>query len=275
MEFYSKKKLSRTTVAMLCCLAALTGLSSCDKDLDPWEIVSLEVESSSQDATISHDGGTFTIDVNSNTKWTVEAPEWITVDKTSGEGKATINVNVAENKSNNSRQGELTITAKSDNAESNIIGQKTSTITVTQDQGIIIKMISSKIERIQYDDYEIASTNNKPYYYHRYKATIQYEIKTSLTDAELAEIAKDPYILVNLDEWMSYLPINNNKYINESITIKDIPFTRGTHTVTGETEERRWGNTIRYANVKLYWTDSSNDKQTAFDYTFDPEDSFE
>lgn len=271
MKKHIKKKLSRTAVAMLCCLAALTVLSSCDKDLDPWEIVSLEVESSSQDATISHDGGTFTIDVNSNTKWSVKAPEWVTVDKTSGEGKATINVTVDENKNYNKRTGLIQIVAQSDDVKDNVAGSKLLSVTITQDPAIIINITRTEVENIQDGDY-IVTDDNKKFYYTRYKTTIEYEVDTNLTDAEIAELMTDPYMVITLNKKWLPSASGSNYTFQDYITINDLPMTRGTHTVTGETEQSDWGQYVTSGVAKIWWTDSYGNRQTAINYEFDVND---
>lgn len=276
MKKHIKKKLLRAAVAMLCCLATVTSLNSCNEDFVPWDIVTLEV-GNSQESSISHNGATFTIDVNSNTKWSVKAPEWITVDKTSGEGKNTINVTVPENKKNYRRTGTIEITAGSDNAEYNVAGHKTLNITVTQDPAIIIKITAAKVERIQDGTYIITDNiiTHKPekYFYHRYKATIEYEIDTNLTEEEIAEIMKTPYMYITLNQkWSFYVPGGNYTFY-DYIKIEDLPMTRGTHTVTGETEENKWGNHVESITVEIRRIDTYGDMQIVVNNDFDVNDS--
>lgn len=254
---------------MFCCLISIVGLSSCEEELDPWDIVTLEV-ASSQEANISHDTNTFTINVNSNTKWNVEAPEWMTVDKTSGEGKATINVTVAENKNCYKRSGTIKITAKSDDGKDNVAGHKTLSVQVTQDAAIISNIIGTEVEIIQDGDY-IITDDKKKFYYTRYKATIEYEVDTNLTEDEIAEIIKDPYMNITLNKKWLPSASNSNNTFRDYITIEDLPITCGTHTVTGETKSGDWGMYVENGTVKIYWTLYGN-KQTAINFEFDVND---
>lgn len=55
-------------------------------------------------------GGNQSLNVASNDTWRLTAkPEWVSVDKTSGEGNATINVSTAENNTTSERSGEVVI----------------------------------------------------------------------------------------------------------------------------------------------------------------------
>lgn len=256
---------------MLCCLATVTSLNSCNEDFVPWDIVTLEV-GNSQESSISHNGATFTIDVNSNTKWSVKAPEWITVDKTSGEGKSTITVTVAENKKNYRRTGTIEITAGSDNAEYNVAGHKTLNITVTQDPAFIINITNAKVENIQNGNYIITDDKDK-FYYTRFKVTINYNIDTNLTDDEIAEFMKGPYMIITLNK--KWLPnaSSSSQIFNDNITIEDLPMTRGTHTVTGETTSSTWGQYVSSGTVRIWQTDSYGNRQIVVNYNFDVNDS--
>lgn len=271
MDFSFWKKLLHVTVVILCGLSVVTGLSSCEEDFDPWEIATLEMRGS-QEVNIPNNGSAFTIDINSNTKWTIQAPEWITVDKICGEGKATINATVPENKNQFQRSGFIIITAESDDKKDNVAGHKTLNIFVEQAPAIIINIINSNVERIQDKDYVVS--NGTKYFYHTYKATIKYEIETNLTDEELAEIVKNPYMSIDISQRWSFSVPGSSYTFNDYITIENIPFTNGTHTVISETENMRWGNYAVSANVKLCWTESSSgNKVTGINYDFDVNDT--
>lgn len=55
-------------------------------------------------------GGSQTLAVESNDKWTIkEKSEWISADKSSGDGNATIEISVAENNTTNEKSGVITI----------------------------------------------------------------------------------------------------------------------------------------------------------------------
>lgn len=70
--------------------------------------VSLNI--SSADVTFTSFGGSQSLTIASNDTWTVTAkPEWVSIDKTSGEGNATIKMSTAENNTTSGRSGEIII----------------------------------------------------------------------------------------------------------------------------------------------------------------------
>ncbi len=63
--------------------------------------------------TLIKDAGSFTINVTSNTSWTVVADQsWCTVGTASGEDNGTITVTYQENATESSRSGNITVTTK-------------------------------------------------------------------------------------------------------------------------------------------------------------------
>lgn len=252
----------------------IAGLSSCEKDLDPWNIVALEVESTPE-SNIPYDGSTFSIKVSSNTTWNVEVPDWITIDRYSGEGEGTFNATVTSNNNFNRRSGYIKIKAGGDEPKNNVAGHKTSTLLITQEgkqETIKINILDTKIERIQDGSY-IITTNKEKYFYHKYKATIVYEVESKLSNEEIAEIAKDPYMSITLrQKWSFSVPGGTNTFY-DYITIQNLTVTRGRHTVTGETEELKWGNHVESAKLNVYWTLPSEMKYTATELEFNVTDS--
>lgn len=74
--------------------------------------------------TIAAEGGTCTVELKSNGDWTIgSTAEWLTVSPTSGNGDATINIEVQPNPANQVRSQEITATTK-DNTASMTIEQE-------------------------------------------------------------------------------------------------------------------------------------------------------
>lgn len=70
---------------------------------------------SPEDITFSSFVGSQSIAVESNERWTVTAkPDWITLDKTSGTGNASLQATVTENNTTSERRGEITVTTDDD-----------------------------------------------------------------------------------------------------------------------------------------------------------------
>lgn len=126
-----KRKWVQAALAVMCVLGMTCGFTSCEEELDPWVPVELEADCSQEEA-LPYDGGTFTVNVNANTAWTVITPEWMTADKTSGTGQGTVNITVMENKDSKQRIGSVQIIAGGSEPQGNVIGKKTSVISISQ-----------------------------------------------------------------------------------------------------------------------------------------------
>lgn len=256
----------------MCVLGMTCGFTSCEEELDPWEIVSLEA-SCSQEELLPYNGGTFTVSVDANTDWTVTVPEWMTVDKASGTGPSTVSVTVDENSDYEARRGMVQITAGTTEPTGNVAGVETRTFAISQQprQGAInFNVIEAKVERIQDDRYVITSDYSK-YYWHRYKATITYEVSSDLTDAEIAEIAGEPLLNVELNERYYYDGMTWHEYMGAY----DIPITRGRHTVTCEQpeEDEGWGYYVESVTITPYWTLPTGERFKGDDFNFEVNDS--
>ena len=271
-NYIKRKNLTHAAVAALCALVAAGGFASCDEELEPWETVSLEA-SCSQEEMLPYDGGTFTVNIDANTDWTMTVPEWMTADKTSGSGPGTVSVTAGENSDYEARTGMVQVTAGTTEPTGGVAGVKTTTFAVSQQsrQGAVnFNVIEAKVERIQDGRYVIADGKYK-YYWHRYKATITYEVSSDLTDAEIAEIAGDPRLSVKLNERYNY----NGTAWHEYIAAYDIPVTRGRHTVTCEQpeEDESWGRYVESVTITPYWTLPTGGQFKGDEFNFEVNDS--
>lgn len=276
-----KRKWVQAAVAVMCVLGMTCGFTSCEEELDPWEIVSLEA-SCSQEELLPYDGGTFTVSVDANTDWTVTVPEWMTVDKASGTGPSTVSVTVDENSDYEARRGMVQITAGTTEPTGDVAGIKTTTFAVSQQprQGAInFNVIEAKVERVFDDGY--VTSESGTYERHHYKVAVTYEISSNLTEAEIAEMMKEPGIYVTLNQKFSFNqtpgdPLKDYVF-HDYIYITGISITPGRHTVTGEQVveygDTTWGHFVESVNVVPYWTLPTGENFNGTMFTFEVNDS--
>ncbi len=280
-NYIKRKNLTHTAVAALCALVAAGGFASCDEDLDPWKIVSLEA-SCSQEEMLPYDGGTFTVSVDANTDWTVTVPEWMTADKTSGSGPGTVSVTAGENSDYEARTGMVQVTAGTTEPAGGVAGVKTTAFAVSQQsrQGAInFNVIEAKVERVFDDGY--VTSESGTYERHHYKVAVTYEISTNLTEAEIAEMMKEPGIYVTLNQKFTFNQIPGDPlkdYVfHDHIYITDISITPGRHTVTGEQVveygDTTWGHFVESVNVIPHWTLPTGENFNGTMFTFEVNDS--
>ena len=79
----------------------------------------------------SPEGGTATITLTSNTSWTITSDqEWLTFDKNSGEGDATVTLTTLENSSNEQRTANISISINGETTVNITVNQSKSTVSV-------------------------------------------------------------------------------------------------------------------------------------------------
>ena len=188
-----KRKWVQAAVAVMCVLGMTCGFTSCEEELDPWEIVELEADCSQEEA-LPYDGGTFTVNVNANTAWTVITPEWMTVDKASGTGPGTVSVTVGENNGAERRYGTITITAGDDGPQGNVVGRKTSSVSISQTPfaEVIDPASTIKIDAVETD---LLCQNNRTgldqFDYVWVSGTVTWNVETQYTDDFIAAVFGD------------------------------------------------------------------------------------
>lgn len=220
-NYIKRKNLTHAALAALCALVAAGGFASCDEELEPWEIVSLEA-SCSQEELLPYDGGTFTVNIDANTDWTVTVPEWMTADKTSGSGPDTISVTVGENEGDKARGGTIVIKAGASEPNGNIVGQTSKSVGVSQQA----KYQDLKIDNVIVDLKKKRTPNRNDYY--DYYGTVTYTVVTRLTDEEIEELFRAP------DSWLNlygYSPLLEPGAGWGIYTIDEVELTNGTHTI--------------------------------------------
>lgn len=229
----------------MCVLGMTCGFTSCEEELDPWEIVELEADCSQEEA-LPYDGGTFIVNVNANTAWTVITPEWMSADKTSGTGQGTVNVTVEENTGDNQRNGFVRITAGSSEPDGNIVGQTSQSFNITQQA----KYEDLKISNVNVNLNKKRSSGRDDYY--DYYGTVTYTVETRLTNEEIEELFPSPDAWLNL---YGYSPLFDNPAQGWGIsTIDKVSLAKGTHTITFDSKNI-YGN---FTRCDLYIAGSRN-----------------
>lgn len=175
---------------------AAVCLSSCNENLDPWEILAFETSNTLTESNeVDCNGSSFTVSIKSNSDWTIKAPDWITADKMEGNGDAVVNFVVAKNETLRYREGEVEITAGSI-GESNVVGHGTDVIDVKQkskSQDTDIQVTSAEFT------YNVLSRfTYRSNYYYKYSRSINvsFTINSELADDELANYADSAYLVV-------------------------------------------------------------------------------
>ena len=97
-------------------------MASCSEDMEPWEAATLAVEGYLP--SFPAEGGSSTWDIETNTVWRIDAPEWVTVEPASGEGNATVTLTVQPNvpvtSEDNSRRERVVLVAGYENGEGQV-----------------------------------------------------------------------------------------------------------------------------------------------------------
>lgn len=110
----------RLQVAAAVVMAGL--MASCSEDMEPWEAATLAVEGYLP--SFPAEGGSSTWDIETNTVWRIDAPEWVTVEPASGEGNATVTLTVQPNvpitSEDNSRRERVVLVAGYENGEGQV-----------------------------------------------------------------------------------------------------------------------------------------------------------
>lgn len=213
-----KRKWVQAAVAVMCVLGMTCGFTSCEEELDPWVPVELEAECQQEEA-MPYNGGTFSINVNSNTAWTVTASDWITVDRTSGTGQGTINVTVEENTGDNRRSGSIRITAGGSEPDGDIAGQTSQSFNITQEYMVDAVEITDVLPTISR---EPSSTTRDGYHYY---GSVTYTVNTTLTDEEISNFFTNSKLLLFL------YARRGDGYSSGGYAIESIPLTNGIHTI--------------------------------------------
>ena len=228
-----RRNLKRKWLLLLLVVTGVFGLTACSDDYEPWELLETEVTSTipqSYSEKVSWNGGTFTINVKTNGAWNIEVPEWLSVDKSEGNGDATIEATVERAWRAGERTGEIKLnTAGSES--SNVVGTQSDKINFTQEgleNALKITDCSTDLTK------ESIFDNDRGYYYTQYGYSIKYTIDNPLTEDEINNTIRNAYIRI----------YKSTRYLKNDCTtiyLKKADLTPGTHVL----KDDKWYNEYR------------------------------
>lgn len=187
-----KKNLKSKWLLLLPLAMGAFGVTACSDDYDPWELLETEVTSNipqNYSEKVPWDGGTFSINVKTNGAWNIEVPEWLSVDKSEGNGDATIEATVERAWRAGERTGEIKLNTTGSES-SNVAGKKEKKIEFEQEgleKGVQITDCTATFTK--------ELTDNK--YQCGYK--IKYNINNELTDEEFNDMVNGVYLYTYVD----------------------------------------------------------------------------
>lgn len=200
---------------------------SCNEEWDKWETIRLEATSSLENGTeVDYQPSSLRIDIKCNGEWSVEVPAWMSTDTPSGTGDAQVIVSIRENDTKKARTGSIRIQSGSLEPAGNIVGMASKSFKVTQQAkygAIELVVLSANITRTKKSDAV-----------YRYNGPITYEIRTELSNEEIAALITDPELRITAEG--TYPPgygiVEAGQPADWDFWIKNIDITKGQHTVT-------------------------------------------
>lgn len=211
-----KKNLKSKWLLLLPLAMGAFGVTACSDDYEPWELLETEVTSTITQNyldKVAWNGGTFTINVKTNGSWSIEVPAWLSVDKSEGNGDATIEANIARTSVAGERTGEL-ILKTTGSESSNVAGRNEEKIEFKQEgleNAIKITDCTATFTK-QLTDYD--------YYQCGYK--IKYNINNELTDEEFNDMVNEVYLYTSTST-------NDYSYREYKYNLSKTDLTNGTH----------------------------------------------
>lgn len=127
MNFFKFQNLKKLLIPCL----GVFALFACNEDDEEWDITELEVTTPNLD--IPYTGGSHTFSFKTNNKWEISCTdEWVSFDKTSGTGDATITATFADNSTDYNRTSYIKLTSGEDPTSNNVVGVKNRTVSALQ-----------------------------------------------------------------------------------------------------------------------------------------------
>ena len=127
MDKFRNKVLAMSMI----CISMLLFIS-CAEDEKEWELTELEL-APTEDFDIPYKGGIQTFSFKTNNNWKVTSSgDWVTFDRTSGTGNATVIATFTENSSNDHRKAVISIISGEEPTPNNYVGVRTQIISTLQ-----------------------------------------------------------------------------------------------------------------------------------------------
>lgn len=196
-----KKNLKSKWLLLLPLAMGAFGVTACSDDYDPWELLETEVTSTIPQNNlekVAWNGGTFTINVKTNGSWNIEVPEWLSVDKSEGNGDATIEATVERSWRAGERTGEIKLNTTGSES-SNVAGRKEKKIEFKQEgleNALKITDCNAAFTK-QLTEGKDSYGSRFSYYQCGYKIT--YNINNALTDEEFNDMVNGVYLYTYVD----------------------------------------------------------------------------
>lgn len=234
------KKLKSKWLLLLSLAMGAFGVTACNDDYDPWELLKTEVTSTIPQNNlekVAWNGGTFTINVKTNGSWNIEVPEWLSVDKSEGNGDATIEATVARTQAVRERTGEIKL---------NSVGNESSNVAGTQSNKISFEQEGLE-NALKITDCGATLTHKSAYdndrgTYIQYGYNVKYIIDNPLTGDEINSTIRKAYIRI----------YKSTRYLTWECTTIDLSnadLTSGTHELVNSQWYNEYNTQYNYLEI--------------------------
>lgn len=196
-------KFRNAILAMSMICLGLPMFTSCEEDEKEWELTELEL-APTESFDIQYKGGSQSFSFKTNTNWKIlSSGDWISFDKTSGTGDATVIATFAENSSNDNRKAVIRIISGEEPTPNNYVGVKEEKISTLQHSYYQnrIDAISIRVKDAICDKRTEYSQYSKQFIYD-VKASLEVETNDKNTSELILQIGAELcYKLYLYDSW--------------------------------------------------------------------------
>lgn len=221
--YRDKKKVKLCGWPVAGIFAAVALLAAGCEEMDDWELASVRVSSPDVGTTgyveLPYHEGSFTVNVESNTDWTANAPDWMTVTPSSGTGNATLTVTYQMTDEYTSRRNTVSVVAgRQGEPLGNVVDTNTGSVTIRQ-EGL------EDVATFRVSGVDITHTiwRENGEMYSDYDGTIEYQISADVSDEALARAFEGTDLVIR--EFLFY--DRGRELFRAPVTL-----TKGTHTMT-------------------------------------------
>lgn len=204
-------KFKQVILAMSMMSLGLPMFISCTEDEEEWDVTELEL-APTENFDIPYKGGNQTFSFKTNNSWkVVSSGDWVTFDKTSGTGDATITATFAENSTIDNRKAVIRVISGEEPTPNNYVGVVTQTISTLQHSHYQdrIDAISIKVKDAICESWTEYGNSNKQFFYN-VKASLEVESNDQNTSELILKVGADLcYKLYEYDSW------NNRGYYHD------------------------------------------------------------
>lgn len=220
--YRDKKKVKLCGWPVVGIFAAVALLAAGCEEMDDWELASVRVSSPDVGTTgyveLPYHEGSFTVNVESNTDWTANAPDWMTVTPSSGTGNATLTVSYQMTDEYTSRRNTVRVVAgRQGEPLGNVVDTNTGSVTVRQEG--LTDVATFRVYRADITQTVWWEDGDD---YSNYDGTISYRINANISDEELARAFEGTDLVIRETEF----------YGGRELFRAPVTLTSGEHTMT-------------------------------------------